>query len=184
MRMGTALTDYLENAPAVGVLQGEFKVTYKVDVVFSTILGSCISACLYDVKEGVGGINHFLLASGSVEDQSSRYGINAMELLVNGILKLGGTRSNLRAKVFGGGQMLPNLPDVGAENTNFVHRYLSEEGIECVSSSVGGNKARRIRFHPASGRVKQVFVTNHQYPPLDEEYRKTTKPPKNQLVLF
>lgn len=178
------MTDYLEKAPAVGVLQGEFKVTHKTDVVFSTILGSCISACLYDIKEGVGGMNHFLLAAGSVEDQSSRYGINAMELLVNGILKLGGTRSNLRAKIFGGGNMLPNLPDVGAENTNFVQRYLTEEGIECVSSSVGGNKARRIRFHPASGRVKQVFVTSHQYPAIDEENRKAAQPQKSQLLLF
>ena len=151
---------------------------------FSTVLGSCIAACLYDPQARVGGMNHFLLASGATNATCSRYGINAMELLINGILKLGGNRNNLHAKIFGGGHMMPNLPDIGASNIRFVEHYLKDEGIECVSSSVGGTKARRVRFHPTSGRAQQVFVANPQDLSLRETPQPEVKPKARALELF
>ena len=176
-------TDF-QTARTIGVLQGEYKTTQEQDVVFSTVLGSCIAACLYDPHARVGGMNHFLLATSVTNATCSRYGINAMELLINGILKLGGVRNNLRAKIFGGGHMMPNLPDIGASNIRFVQQYLKDEGIECVSSSVGGVKARRVRFHPASGRAQQVFVTNPQELPVLETPQIEVRPKARALEFF
>ena len=92
----------------VTIRPGEHKVT-KETMVFSTLLGSCVSACLYDPVSRVSGMNHFLLANRryarnlplNVTD-AGRYGINAMELLINDMMKLGAVKARLKAKVFGG----------------------------------------------------------------------------------
>ncbi|MGH7767165.1 MAG: chemotaxis protein CheD, partial [Candidatus Binatia bacterium] len=81
--------------------------------VVRTVLGSCVSACLFDPLTNVGGMNHFMLPDGEPDgDQPTRYGINAMEVLINEIMKLGGERRRLRAKVFGAGHVL-NIESVG-----------------------------------------------------------------------
>ncbi|WP_029416714.1 chemotaxis protein CheD [Brevundimonas bacteroides] len=143
----------------VHVVQGSFEVTDRPEIVFSTILGSCVSACVRDPSLGVGGMNHFLLpeAPGSgAEDR--RYGVQAMELLINGLLQLGAKRDRLEAKVFGGARMTAGLMDVGGKNAAFVRRFLSDEDIPIVAESLGGDQARRIHFWPALGRVKQQRV--------------------------
>jgi len=151
------------------VLQGDYKVTTDPKVAFSTVLGSCIAACIYDEKVGVGGMNHFLLASSSGGGVSARYGVHAMELLINGIMKKGALRSNLKAKVFGGAKMSANLSDIGANNADFVQRFLRDEGIPVISSSVGGTSARRVRFHACSGAAQQTHVADDRR--LGEEER-------------
>lgn len=142
---------------------------------FSTVLGSCIAACLYDAENGVGGMNHFLLPSTSSQDsKNARYGVHAMELLINGVLKKGATRQHLKAKVFGGAKMSANLSDIGLSNAEFVQRFLRDEGISCVSSSVGGTSARRVRFHPVTGNAQQTRVENDRR--LGEQERAAAKP--------
>lgn len=143
----------------VHVGQGCFEVADRHDIVFSTILGSCVSACIRDPSLGVGGMNHFLLpeAPGSGADDR-RYGVQAMELLINGLLQLGASRARLEAKVFGGGRMSVMLADIGGKNSQFVRRFLDDEGIPIVAESLGGDQARRIHFWPATGRVQQQLV--------------------------
>ncbi|WP_083100474.1 chemotaxis protein CheD [Pseudophaeobacter leonis] len=154
------MTTVFANTTSVTVLQGEYRVSTDPKVVFSTVLGSCISACIYDAENGVGGMNHFLLANANGNDVSARYGIHAMELLINGIMKKGAQRNNLKAKVFGGAKMSVNLSDIGASNSHFVQHFLKDEGIPVISSSVGGNSARRVRFHAVSGSAQQTRVEN------------------------
>lgn len=143
----------------VHVGQGEFQVTDRHDLVFSTILGSCVSACIRDPSLGIGGMNHFLLpqAPGSGADDR-RYGVQAMELLVNALLSMGANRYRLEAKVFGGGRMSTALVDIGGKNVAFVRQFLVDEGIPVVGESLGGTQARRIHFWPATGRAKQQLV--------------------------
>jgi len=145
----------------VHVGQGEFEVTDRHDLVFSTILGSCVSACIRDPSLGIGGMNHFLLpeAPGSGADDR-RYGVQAMELLVNALLAMGANRYRLEAKVFGGGRMSAGLVDIGGKNVAFVRQFLVDEGIPIVSESLGGLQARRIHFWPATGRAKQQLVVD------------------------
>jgi chemotaxis protein CheD len=139
--------------------QGDCLVGGEEDLTFSTILGSCVSACIRDVRAKVGGMNHFLLAepSGSARDRygaSARYGAFAMEQLINKVLTRGsGQKANLEIKVFGGGLINAALTDVGAKNIEFVHEFLENEGYRIASEDVGGSYARRVMFKPHSGRA-------------------------------
>lgn len=148
-----------EKGVVTTVHQGDCLVGHEEDVTFSTVLGSCIAACIRDVEARVGGMNHFLLAepSGSSRDRfgaSARYGAFAMEQLINKVLQRGtGKKSNLQIKIFGGGLITAALSDVGAKNIEFVHQFLADEGYEVASEDVGGAFARRVLFKPFSGRA-------------------------------
>jgi chemotaxis protein CheD len=141
------------------VVQGEYAIVEEPGVMLSTILGSCIAACLYDPVLKVGGMNHFLLpGDGNAHGEGMKYGVNAMELLINGLLQRGAVRSRLEAKLFGGGQVLDNLTDIGVQNAAFAHRFLNAERIAVVGASVGGVQARRVRFWPTTGRAAQLLL--------------------------
>lgn len=143
----------------VQVTQGETHVTRDAREVLTTVLGSCIAACLRDPVAGVGGMNHFLLARGAGADQEAlRYGVNAMELLINALLSHGARRERLEAKLFGGAAVIPGLSDVGAGNIRFAHAYLADEGIAFAGGDVGGVHPRRIQYWPLSGRARQLAI--------------------------
>ena len=146
----------------VHVGQGEHLVTSDPDVVLSTVLGSCVAMCLRDPVAGVGGMNHFLLpeGAGAGTDAGRRYGAYAMELLINDVLKAGGRRDRLEAKLFGGGRMFDSLKDVGASNAAFAERFLADEGIPVVGSSLRGAGGRRLHYWPVTGRALQRGVTD------------------------
>lgn len=138
----------------IHITQGERAVGTDANDVISTILGSCVSCCLWDPVAGAGGMNHMLLAvSNKSTGVCNLAGINAMELLINDILKLGGSRERLRAKAFGGARMVAGLSDIGKMNSEFTLQYLEKEGIHCESHSLGGDSARHVMFWPATGRV-------------------------------
>lgn len=141
------------------VHQGDCVVGGDIDMTFSTVLGSCVSACVRDRAAQVGGMNHFLLAepTGSARDRygaSARYGAFAMEQLINRVLTAGtGQKSNLDIKLFGGGLINAALTDVGAKNIAFVHEFLENEGYAVLAEDVGGTYARRVMYKPQSGRA-------------------------------
>lgn len=140
----------------VQITQGGTYVTADPHEVLTTVLGSCIAACIRDGGAGVGGMNHFLLAHGAGADQgAARYGVNAMELLINAILAKGGVRARLEARLFGGANVIAGLSDVGAANAAFATRFLADEGIALVGGDVGGMAPRRVQFWPVSGRARQ-----------------------------
>ena len=146
---------------AIHVIQGEYKISRDPRVYLSTILGSCVAVCLRDPKLGLGGMNHFLLPFGQDgEGDSKKYGAYAMELLINKLLRLGAERDRLEAKVFGGGRINVGMSDIGSKNVEFARSFLSTEKIPCVSESVGGTQARRVKFWPVSGRARQLLITS------------------------
>jgi chemotaxis protein CheD len=147
----------------VHVIQGEWKVSNDPAVVLSTVLGSCVAACLRDPVAGVGGMNHFLLP-GSVDALAqggdvSRYGVHLMELLINGLLKQGARRDRLEAKIFGGAKTIASFSNVGQQNADFATRFLRDEGIQIVGSSTGGDAGRKLEYWPVSGRARQYALT-------------------------
>jgi chemotaxis protein CheD len=152
-------------AVRIHVVQGEQHVETDPNAMMTTILGSCIAACMWDSVRGIGGMNHFLLpgedsqttGSGS-SGNSARYGVHAMELLVNALLRRGARRDNLQAKLFGGGRMIRGLTDIGEMNATFAERFLQSESIPVVGGSLRGNQGRRIQFWPVSGRARQVLL--------------------------
>jgi chemotaxis protein CheD len=143
----------------VKILPGEFYVT-RNDEAITTVLGSCVSACIRDPVVRVGGMNHFMLPednSGSFRTPvglATRYGSNAMESLINEVLRQGGLRERLEIKIFGGGRVLANMTDVGARNIEFVRNYLSTESLRANAQDVGGDEPRKVVYYPTEGRVR------------------------------
>lgn len=166
----TALPLPRDGLRRVSVLQGETRVSTE-DVVLTTVLGSCIAACLYDPLMKVGGLNHFLLAEpgdGAADPQSmQRYGVYAMEVLINAMLELGAARGRLRARLYGGAAMRDGFRDIGAENARFARRFLADERIALTGEDVGGGNARRVEFRPTLGlaRCRHVADTVYVAPP-------------------
>lgn len=146
---------------AARLLPGEYFVTMHDEAVYTT-LGSCISACIRDRVSGIGGMNHFMLPISSNTDSwkaadnsaSTRYGNFAMEHLINTILKNGGQRQNLEAKIFGGGRIIANMTDVGMRNIAFARDYLETEGLKITSEDVGDTFPRMVVYFPATGKVR------------------------------
>lgn len=164
------------------IVQGDFAVSGERDLVMSTVLGSCVAVCLYDPTANVGGMNHFLLAQ-SAESRSNdlRYGVNAMELLINRLLQVGAERHRLLAKLFGGARMTSHARDIGQSNADFAENFLKQEGIPCVSQSLGGQQARRVQFTPATGAARQLQIAG--IPP-DLPPEKKNALPSPDITLF
>jgi chemotaxis protein CheD len=144
---------------AVKILPGEYFVTQR-DIVIVTVLGSCVSVCLRDRVSGIGGMNHFMLpgnSDGGISpiSVSARYGVYAMELLINHLLKLGARRHCFEAKVFGGGSVLRGMTanNVGDRNAEFVRDYLEIEKIQVVAEDLLDIYPRKVYYFPATGRV-------------------------------
>jgi chemotaxis protein CheD len=162
------MTSHPAHFRKIHVIQGEFQVVDDPDIVLSTVLGSCVAACLRDPEARVGGMNHFLLPGDSDASRSSeaeRYGVHLMELLVNGLLKQGARRDRLEGKLFGGARILEGLTDIGAKNASFAKRFLSNEGIRVVAEDLGGTRARRVEYFPLSGRARQVLLSGQRAVP-------------------
>ena len=146
------------------ILPGEYYVTRSEEVI-TTVLGSCISACIRDPSARVGGMNHFMLPEDSssgdgnrwldpVAGLATRYGTHAMESLINELMKLGGTRSRFEIKLFGAGRILASVTDVGARNIEFVHNFLKTEGLRTLAEDLGDIFPRRVAYFPTTGKVK------------------------------
>lgn len=145
---------------AVKVLPGEFFVSDE-DIVITTVLGSCVAACIWDRHAGIGGMNHFMLPGGEGGRDADpvglagRYGVFAMEQLINELIKRGGRKANFEAKVFGGGQVLRNMTsiNIGERNAQFVEQFLRTEGIRIGARDLLDVHPRRVAFFPATGRA-------------------------------
>lgn len=148
----------------INIVQGEQHVDDNPHTVLTTILGSCIAACVWDGVAGIGGMNHFLLPGDGKHRQpggdAMRFGVHAMELLVNGLLRRGAVKNRMRAKLFGGARMIKGLTDIGELNATFAEKFLREEGISLVGGSLRGEHGRRIQFWPVSGRARQVLLNS------------------------
>ncbi len=155
--------DRVHGVHAAKILPGEYYVTTSGEMV-STVLGSCVAACVRDPELGVGGMNHFLLplrGGGKTLDPddpfnvATRYGNHAMESLINAIISLGGRRERLEVKLFGGGSVIPGMTsDVGKKNVLFAEEYLRKEGLRLMARDVLGPYPRKVQYFPDSGRAR------------------------------
>ena len=176
------------------ILPGEFYVT-EHDEALSTVLGSCISACIRDPKSGFGGMNHFMLpAEGSddgkeVSGTEARYGTYAMECLINEIQKRGASRRQLEVKIVGGGQINSLQQNIGERNIQFVLDFLRTEGLTVKSQDLGGTSPRRVQYFPKSGRLRVKHLASVQVKEVEraeQEHQKTltAKPKAGSVELF
>ncbi len=128
-------------------------------VIIRTLLGSCVAVCLYDSPKKIGGMNHILLpgkADMKHFNMPARFGVNAMELLINRIIRLGGRKNMLTAKIFGGANVLPTINQslaMGNKIVSFVKEFLELESIKIIKEDTGGTDTRIIYFHTETGDV-------------------------------
>ncbi len=134
----------------------------KEQVVVNTILGSCVAVCFWDNKLEIGGINHFMLPLWNGQGiPSPKYGNIAIEKLLEKMLSLGSVKANIKAKVFGGGEILETNYDqfqIGDRNIQIAIETLRELGIPIVGQSVGGKLGRKILFDTKTGVVQQKYI--------------------------
>lgn len=152
--------DREHNTEAAKILPGEYYATGR-EMVLVTVLGSCVCACIRDKVSGIGGMNHFMLPDsgqdrGNPLGESARYGIYAMEILINQLLKMGAKRSNFEAKVFGGGSVLRGftVANVGERNAEFVLQFLKTEKIAVAAQDLLDIYPRKVYYFPSTGLVR------------------------------
>jgi chemotaxis protein CheD len=192
--------DGVHHCPVVKVLPGEFYVSMQDELV-STVLGSCVSACIFDARRRIGGMNHFMLPAAAGGDnaarddwspvvgRAARYGNDAMEQLINAILRAGGQRDELEVKVFGGGRVLAQMTDVGQRNIDFVRRYVQTERLRLTAEDLGDVYPRQVQFFPTTGRVRvRQLRRSHDAVLVDDERRYLKRlandPIKGEVELF
>ena len=154
--------DHSHQTCAARILPGEFYVSRHNEVI-TTVLGSCVSACVRDTTIGVGGMNHFMLPASSKRSNdgwggkdflATRYGIAAMESLINEILKNGGRKDRLELKLFGGGKVMAmGINSIGERNIEFAKEFAQTEGLHVTSEDLGDVFPRKVHYFPRTGRA-------------------------------
>jgi chemotaxis protein CheD len=146
-------------AQAIKILPGQYHSAREGMI--TTVLGSCVSTCLWDPAEHIGGMNHFMLPGDTALPDSpwaasARFGVYAMEVLINQMLRLGADRRRMVAKVFGGAQLLAGFDrlDVGAKNAEFVLEFLRVEGIRVLAQDLLDVCPRKVHFFVDTGKVQ------------------------------
>lgn len=187
------LHDDGQNIDIVKIFSGDWYVATKPGEMLATILGSCVSACIRDPVARVGGMNHFLLPGDenteSTVSESARYGVFAMESLINGILKAGGRKDRFEVKVFGGGNVINNSARIGSKNAKFIRDFLRREGYRIASEDLEGDHPRRLHYFPDTGKVMMRLLRRKEDMVVVEEearYKKAiaTQPIENNIELF
>lgn len=160
------------------VLPGEYYVT-RQDEVIATVLGSCVSTCVRDREAGVGGINHYMLPSGSAptEPEALRYGSHAVARLLGELVRYGARSERLEIKVFGGGRVIESGADVGLHNVQYARRYFESAALPIAAEDTRGTVARRVRYFPATGAAMVQHFDTREAPPLASETRLRTAVP-------
>jgi chemotaxis protein CheD len=130
----------------------------------TTVLGSCVSACIRDPLRRIGGMNHFMLPEDTTGGKSTwsqpeiglsaRFGSHAMEVLINALLKRGARRDRLEVKLFGGSRILTSMTDIGARNVAFIRNFVVVEGLQVLAADLGSMHPRRVLYFPDTGRVR------------------------------
>lgn len=177
--------DKAKNTFIIKILPGEYYYSIQKEYI-STTLGSCVSACIWDEKNKVGGMNHFMLPLtdqdsadvtwGNLPTDATRYGNFAMEFLINEMLKSGGHKDDFKVKLFGGGKVLEGSGDIGKRNIDFVLDYIKSENLTLISQDLGDVYPRKVLFDPISGRawMKKLKDTSDTTIKLrEEQYRKS-----------
>lgn len=155
----------MENLPVHFLYPAELFIS-KSPYQVNTILGSCVAVCLFDPILKIGGINHYMLPYWNGQGLASpKYGNIAIDRLADKMVSLGCNKNNLKAKIFGGGEVIEtNIVqfNIGQRNIEVARLSLEEMKIPIISSSLGGKLGRKIEFFTATGDVRQKYVQKTQ----------------------
>lgn len=142
------------------VLPGEIAVT-KQPTVIATLLGSCVAVCLYNTKGQYGGMNHYMLPTGTDHSMMGKYGEYSTEKLIQSMLKADPVVGNLNAMVYGGGGVVGHLNtgfDIGKRNIEVAIEILKKYNIRVTDRQTGGDSGRKIFFDNYTGEVEMRMI--------------------------
>jgi chemotaxis protein CheD len=181
--------------PVYLISPGEYHATGET-CMLNTVVGSCVVVCLYDKYLRIGGMGHFIVpgmigTEGIVTNEIAERGIVNIEYIMALIVKLGGDRKRLTAKLFGAGYQNFVTPDIIRSNISFLHEYFAMEKIAIEKEDLGGNMRREIMFSPNSGIVfRRILVNNEknsEFIEMEKEYIENafkSREIKSNYVLF
>ncbi len=151
---------YIQNRETLGIIGGEFAITYDADdMPITTLLGSCVAVMLYDKVTRIKGMNHFLLPTSCAHGASCRFGLYAMEAMLNELYKLGCRKENIAAKIAGGANILHDLSDnIGERNVIFARDFCRSEGIKVVAENVMGTNGRVVMLDNDFKTIAKVIA--------------------------
>jgi chemotaxis protein CheD len=141
--------------------------------VVTTVLGSCVSVCLWDPQRKIGGMNHYMLPLWNGEGLASpKYGNIAISKIVEKMMELGSDKKNLQAKLFGGSGLFTGRNTsllVGERNILLARDMLKQESIPVVSADVGGVMSRKIVYDTCTGDVFVKKIIHRPFAQAEEE---------------
>jgi chemotaxis protein CheD len=123
----------------------------------TTVLGSCVSVCLWNETARLGGINHYLLPLWNGEGlPTPKYGNIAIPKLIEKVQNFSGPGDKLVAKLFGGASMwekADGLLAIGQRNIELAQELLENYRIPVIASDLAGNQGRKVIFDSGAGTV-------------------------------
>ncbi len=161
--------------PKVWLNPGELFVAKKPSLV-TTILGSCITVCLFHSRQVAGAMCHCLLPSGQPETKAHfyRYVDSTLPKMLQKLNKLGVPYNEMQAKLFGGAMVNAAngkaffRSQIGPANVKMARHVLQEYEVPIVAECVGGHKGYKLFFHSSSGGVYMSRLGR------TKKYKKTT----------
>jgi chemotaxis protein CheD len=123
----------------------------------TTILGSCVALTLWDSRLRIGGINHYLIPQAVRSSMATaRIGSKAIESLMEGLARLGSSRLDLEAGVFGGAclhEAFRRREHLGDKNVALALEWLDRARIPITMRDCGGRRGRKLVFCSDVGHV-------------------------------
>lgn len=135
----------------------------RAPLVIQTVLGDCVSVCLWDKLHAVGSMNHFLYPCVRDKNRATpQYGNVATLTLIRMMEEAGCERENLVAHILGGA--CPPEADGcctnGKDNAEMAKKVLEGKSIQIISEDTGGTIGRKVVFDVATGHVAVLKVHN------------------------
>ena len=139
------------------LLPGEYHIS-KEPVIIETLVGSCVSVCLYNTKSGQAAMNHFLQEQPASETASDigQYGSTATEYIIKALMKFDSVPGHYRAQIFGGAVVIKtssHKSNIGQENIDIARKILANHRIRIIREEIGGTRGRRVRFDTSTNTV-------------------------------
>ena len=134
-------------------LQPGFIFVSEQPCYIQTVLGSCVSVCIWDAARKYGGMNHYIYSKPFGNENSARFGTISIPYLLKLMAENGSLAQNLRAHIIGGGYSVFAGPAIGEANTEVAEEILDRSGISVVTKDTGGQTGRKVVFNNYNGEI-------------------------------
>jgi chemotaxis protein CheD len=143
------------------LLPGQSRISKQPEIV-ETLVGSCVSVCLFNTKTGHAAMNHFLhdLPAEESNCDTGHYGSTATEYIIQALLQMDPMPGHYQAQVFGGAAVIKtnSTYHIGQKNIDIAKQILAAHHIRIIREEIGGTRGRRIKFDTSTNTVLCRFA--------------------------